>query len=347
MKRVYVISIFLGLLAGALAIGFQNCSSPVRFTDQKHLPSSKAPVSDEDSNNHALDISFPAQPSDPQDSIFIGGGGNSGGDPDDDLNLGDGGGSGSVDGGSGEGPGSIGVDDGVADPDEIIKVEMNCAEAKLAGSLKTLTHRVRFDNPRDIEFPFGMPKTGDVCRFGQADNLSMKNEFIRARYEQEFDLPLEGKHELCDMKMEFNMQKMVYDDIFYFSLNDFVLASNSKTTTSALETSVIQVDGKSIEVYKYDWLGVQGKPMGDINSTADDYCVASSLGLSSCSWPLSERSGNMQVSLDRRVIIGLGILNGNSTAPSFRFVTTGDNDPSSDCQHSPIEFDVTIDYVER
>src|SRR5690606_18235588 len=92
-------------------------------------------------------------------------------------------------------------EDGVADPDEIIKVEMSCAEAKLNNSLKQVTHHVLIDNPKNILYPAGMPSEKSTCSFGLDDNLTMKDSYIRARYEQELEIPLTGKYELCDMQL--------------------------------------------------------------------------------------------------------------------------------------------------
>ncbi len=69
------------------------------------------------------------------------------------------------------------------------------------------------------------------CEFEKNDNLSRKNEILRARREEFVDLPLQGMTRLCNMKFDAPQQVMRFDDEIMITLNNLVVAASQDYST--------------------------------------------------------------------------------------------------------------------
>lgn len=227
--------------------------------------------------------------------------------------------------------------EGDPDPEVILK---NCVNAAKNGTLKSSQQIIKFE---DTAIETGKLNRHFICEFEQNDNLAMKDSFMQARYEQEQTLALPANAVICDVALAADLQSFSYDDIFFFSFNGQILATNNKTQLYNRinpESQVITSNGTNIDLFTYDWLKLRGASFANV---ADDYCFGESEGLASCSWPITEQSGNIVLEFDQELMIQLGLL-APANSQIFKFVITGDNDPTIDCYHEKLELKVDVKY---
>lgn len=231
--------------------------------------------------------------------------------------------------------GEIPNDDG---PDaEIPEILTKCNNAEAQGKLVTSVQKIRFDDSHQ--------ETGrsQVCEFGVGDNLSAKEGRMRARYEQSRSLIVPSNAIICDVEMSTQLQKFRYDDVFILTFNDRILATNNKTVLQQRITpeSLIEMsDSSKIPLYKYDWLKLRD---GQFENRSDDYCLGMAQNKSYCTWPVTERSGNIKFEFDPELLVNLGIKAAASNS-RFGFIVTGDNDLNIDCAHETLEFSMEVKY---
>ena len=223
------------------------------------------------------------------------------------------------------------------DDDVIQEVKINCDNARAAGALVQSKQMIEFSDTRE--------ETGraQICEFSKNDNLGILDTFMQARYEQQRRLQLPENAVICDLEMKTALQRFQYDDVFVFNYNNFILATNNKTalySTTRPETTLNLDSGLNVPIYRYDWLKLRG---ASFNNVADDFCLGSDQNLASCSWPISERTGNIVFSFDQRLLIALGLTH-KSNYQTFSFVITGDNDLNQDCFHEELSFEMNISY---
>ena len=221
--------------------------------------------------------------------------------------------------------------------DEVLE---SCQQAKIAGAIKVHQQLVRFE---DTKVESGR---NQICEFAPTGaeingNLDMRNSYLRARYDQNVVLNIPKNAVICDVKMTNNLQSFRYDDNFFFSINGFLLASNNKTAVqNGLRSGILKYANKNIPIYKYDWLGVRDQRFENV---ADDYCLGVAEGQSTCSWPVTEKAGNIQFQFAQALLVAVshGV---PSDQLNFGFTITGDNDPNIDCYHERLDFSMTVDY---
>lgn len=230
----------------------------------------------------------------------------------------------------------------VASDETVEQVISNCQKALEAGVLLTTNQNVNFDDSRT--------ETGRnvICEFankGQttaAGNLEPVDGRLQSRFEQNRRLTLPPKAVICDIEMKNSLQSFRYDDVFFFSFNGYLLASNDKKAMDArLTPQTIQIRANnSVDFFQYDWLKLRTAPFENV---ADDYCLGAREGLGSCSWPVSEKSGAIKFDFDPALLIGIS-LNVPADQQTFSFAITGDNDPELDCYHEKLEFAMSVKY---
>ncbi len=227
-------------------------------------------------------------------------------------------------------------------PTTVPEILQSCEKALKDGKLLSLNQNINFEDSR-VE-----TKKSVICEFAPAGkqtasgNLETSPERMQARYEQERTLNLPTNAVICDIEMKNNLQKFTYDDVFFFTFNGSVLASNNKTSIqrTLMPKSAKLADNQFTDIYAYDWTKL--RTFGFVNE-ADDYCLGAAEGLSSCKWPVSEQAGEIKFSFSQSLLISLsaGI---KSDQQKFSFIITGDDDPSLDCYHEKLEFAMNVKY---
>ncbi len=214
----------------------------------------------------------------------------------------------------------------------------NCRNAKATSRLQVLNENVVFADTR-VE-----SGRAQVCEWNVNDNLDKVNDKNQARYEQNHRLGLPEKAVVCDVKMTVQRQRIVYDDVFLLSYNGRLIASNDNTAVMSHltpEAAVAASNGQSVDLFKADWLQFRGSPFQ--NSDRDDYCLGKEQGLGSCQWPLTQIEGDFAFEFAPELLVDIGKRE-SPTNQVLGFSVTGDNDAASDCYHSPINFDVKVEY---
>jgi hypothetical protein len=206
------------------------------------------------------------------------------------------------------------------------------------------------------DFKFEPP--GKVCKWGIGQNLSILNNFIRARRDQFLKLNIDPNAVVCDMTFTIPEQEMKFDDEVFFLFGDVILAS-SIDYNDFFESKE--------ELNFFDFTKIINAPYAWPDAY---YCLGAKDGKGKCQIPFTQTLGKMELAYDpsliRRVALENGFKFGTAKASSlnltsattkdmdegvepvdghgFRFVTLGDND-KTDCQHTGFSFSVDVKYI--
>lgn len=208
------------------------------------------------------------------------------------------------------------------------------------------------DEPIFFDNPLNEVGATPVCAWGVGGNATVKNGFLTARYEQLHQVQLPANAILCDMSFQFQTQAMKYDDHFFFLVNDVVVAaSDSWWQDNYLNSSSLQIDAShSLTANIYNWSRLVGQPNNNMvvpkQPDGVSYCLGENEGLSQCSWPQTEVSGQISMSVAPKIVTALGLKSSNSNV-TLKFITTGDDDVAKDCQHEPLSLSVHLRYVQK
>ena len=219
-------------------------------------------------------------------------------------------------------PGKLAVSDQkavtVATDPIVQEILLNCQRAQANGHLLTVTKTINFE---DTRVESGKQQICDFAQTGQQTangNLDMVDGQLRARYEQDRNLGLPDGAVLCDVQLQNDLQTFRYDDVFFFSFNGYLLASNDKTAVvQRLAPVMSQLGSTSVPFYRYDWMALRTAPFANV---ADDYCLGSAQGSSTCTWPITESQGNIKFSFDQELLIRLSA-NTTSSQQTFSFAS--------------------------
>ncbi len=230
----------------------------------------------------------------------------------------------------------------LSSPQTVNDIITNCQKAEAAGKLLISNQVVNFEDTR-VE-----TKKNEICEFAEpgkmtgSGNLEIHDGTIQARYEQNRNLALPAGAVICDVQMQNNLQSFRYDDVFFFSFNGYLLATNDQTAVQMkLTPQSLKIEASEFtNFYKYDWAQLRTAPF---KNEPDDYCLGSAEGLSSCSWPVSERQGQIKFNFAQSLLVSLSA-HVPSENQTFSFVITGDNDRSLDCYHEKLEFAMNVKY---
>lgn len=225
----------------------------------------------------------------------------------------------------------------------IDKVLEKCEAALQNGTLNKMTTNINFSELPNVSSD---PKKTQYCKeptpFIPSGEIHY-NSYAEQR--QSFELP--DNAILCNVDFKFDKQLIKYDDHFLFSFDNRVLASNSKGAMKYLNyQSDMILDNQLIKNQSFDWSLLKGKEWGDEgNKDEFFYCLGEDLPGTVCQWPITETEG--VIKMEYPPVMLMQIANQNkSNKHDFSLVLTGDNDPGSDCQHTPINFQIDVLYVQ-
>lgn len=186
---------------------------------------------------------------------------------------------------------------------------------------------VQFKNPVDPKDP------RKTCPFGIDDNWKTAPERMQARVEQNFDFDIPAGATLCSLKMKFPDQKFKFDDMFFLSLNNVVLASSSP-----IDKYSAPVDG----LIPYEWSKIRGQRFDNV---AYQYCLGAKDKLATCVWPKTETTGAIKMDFAPSIFYRIAAEDPSRTRHQLKMTTTGDDNPEIDCQHDPISFELEVSYA--
>lgn len=214
-----------------------------------------------------------------------------------------------------------------------------CQNAELSGQMKKLDVSVSFPSlgPSPINNKY-------FCNWASAAEL--RDQYYSSLSEQrsEFSIPIGAK--ICNLNFKFEEQSFKYDDHFVFSFDDNVLASNSMGLISKLDAATPILFGTNTVVAKtFSWPQLHNQRW--VDSGAKDayfYCLGKEGAGSSCQWPITDTLGVINMNYPAELLLQIANQKASNTH-QFNFVTTGDNDHATDCQHSPLNFQVEVFYA--
>ncbi len=179
------------------------------------------------------------------------------------------------------------------------------------------------------------PKPSETCAWEESGNLSTRDAFFRARIEQKQNLGLPRGAIVCDAIFDFKPQPFRYDDYF-------ALLFNKNIITSGYDFSE-HLTPQNFGLLSYNWNQLRGVRMEFGSQKEQVVCPQIPGAEAMCSFPGHDTAGVIDLDLDSRYIQAV-MSNGVPSDHSFTLVTFGDDD-DNDCEHSDVEFDVTVSYV--
>jgi hypothetical protein len=131
------------------------------------------------------------------------------------------------------------------------------------------------------------------------------------------------------VKFDFPKQAFRFDDHFWFTFNDAILA-----------TSIDYRDrfGVTNGLSLFDWNKIVGTNWD--SSREGVWCLAGA----ACNWPETDTEGTISMNFREGTYYAVTARDRSRTRHEFQFVTVGDND-STDCQHRPVNMTATLQYV--
>lgn len=227
--------------------------------------------------------------------------------------------------------------------DDLIK---KCDTAMKNGTLKTMTVNINFPKlPNISSDPNQVQYCNEPTPFVRSDNnIGERHYNSYAEQRAGFELPVNST--LCHMDFIFGKQLITYDDHFLFSFDDRVLASNSNGVMSYLKNeSDLVLDNQMLKNKSFVASLIKHQLWGDDGKETEDfYCLGESVPGTVCQWPITETEGVIKMDYPPVVLMQIAHQK-KSNKHDFSLVVTGDNDPASDCQHTPINFKVDVLYA--
>ena len=180
------------------------------------------------------------------------------------------------------------------------------------------------------------------CSWGDDGNLPPDNGLFTARIEELQQLEMPEQSVICDMGFDFTgivpgqVQVLTYDDHFFFTFNDIVLAASYGPIVDSLP----EEDGMRL----YEWSAISGVDY-HADETYDAYCLGDGTGESTCDIPDTEVEGPISLAYSEELVSQLSLSAIEDERYDFGFVTTGDNNSESDCMHEEFGFTIEVPYL--
>ncbi len=172
------------------------------------------------------------------------------------------------------------------------------------------------------------------CRFGQGDNLPIKDEFVTARESQTIAATLPQDSVVCDINLESVQADLHYDDFLFITLNNDILVA-SETGFANLFTPVNGLK-------PWDWLKLRGQSFALTKGAQQG--VAYCLNDGNCTMPGHDEIGAFKYNVNLEEIPAMAAKILNEKKMDFTVIATGDNDPA-DCDHSSFNLNLTVDFA--
>ena len=168
------------------------------------------------------------------------------------------------------------------------------------------------------------------CGFGQGDNLSKLNEYLRAYETQTQLINIPSDSLLCDFRLESSSANWRYDDFVMLTLNQKVLISSNMNIVNNLTSTN--------NIFTWDWSQAQNTNLSSMFN-AGAYCLEGT-----CEIPNHDQAGSVEINLDPDTMLELASQISNNQSIQFDLLSFGDND-NGDCEHTGLDLTVTYKYV--
>ena len=175
---------------------------------------------------------------------------------------------------------------------------------------------------------------GKTCNFGQAPMGTRKDGAIRAYLEQVQSVTLPEGAILCGFSLTHSPQTMKYDDEMFFLLNGTILLATKDYSEYFPASGAFR---------RFSWEGLRDQVYDQFDQRPL-YCAGGDDGFSTCQLPPTDTKGSISLELTAELSEKLAVVLGTERKLDFSWITTGDND-DSDCRHSAIDLDVSLQYI--
>ncbi|MEK7358428.1 MAG: hypothetical protein AAB250_18430 [Bdellovibrionota bacterium] len=210
--------------------------------------------------------------------------------------------------------------------EEILANEEIVAKSCESSQIYTQVATVNFPRPQKV---FNSSR----CDWNNDGNLDRVNNQFQARLEQKQTLTLPPNAKVCDVKFASPSQDWLYDDHVFVMMDNVLLASSHP-----IHTELPLENGLSI----FDWSNIMTKQWTQIPAYV--WCAGAGPGVAACEWPASQTTGQIKLNFPSTVFQKIVARDLTRNNHEIKFVTTGDNDPDSDCDHSDLTFDLEVKY---
>lgn len=178
------------------------------------------------------------------------------------------------------------------------------------------------------------------------------NNFLRAKVEQENTIELEDNAYLCDIKMT-NLSEGTFnfDDHVYLTMNDKILVSSylDNDLKSRMTPEQVSLDDAEWTQYQWNWQTFFDDSNTALVSNVNNmnYCIGAgeSNVISECTIPGTQSYSTLNLQIDPKIIISIGLSAEKPSLQKFKFITLGDNDPGIDCKHSALNYQIEVSYI--
>ena len=175
-------------------------------------------------------------------------------------------------------------------------------------------------------------------------NLSIKNNWIRAREEQTVSIQVPHNAQLCGLDLQSDNDQIHFDDFFALRLEDYVVASSKVLTNALLQDEAGH--------YLWDWDRIRGdgsEATGTVMQNIGKFC-----GTGECQLPEHDTPGAFGVqfslsegsSTENNMNAALFAKLSHLEEIKMTATATGDND-TGDCDHSGGSFEVELSYISK
>ena len=204
-----------------------------------------------------------------------------------------------------------------------VTVEEVADRCRSLAGLTTRRYAVNFPQAENVR------GTNSVCAWNAAGNLERRNGFIQARHEQFVDTGIPVNAKVCSMSFQFPEQRMVYDDQIILTYRGVVLATSLREYWNRFNRA------EGLPIYDWNQLRGQSSDVGGHSPTC--------LGGQTCIMPATQTTGAIRLVIPNEAFYQIATT--MTGAPhTFSMITTADNDDSSDCKHSGVNFEVEVTY---
>lgn len=224
---------------------------------------------------------------------------------------------------------------------EPIGVDLDKAPAETIEDAESLADACEEAMPQTTALTVTFDGYSGACPWGEGDNLEPEDARVTARVEQSESLNLGDDTVLCDVNFDFQVgdvdsQAMQYDDNFFFTFNDVILAASY--------APIMDKFARDGDLPLYEWDAIVGVEF-DFPTDQETFCLGESDGLATCSIPPPETLEPMALDFEPELVNQLSFRALSLGRLDYGFITFGDNDEATDCSHETFTFEVQVSYI--
>lgn len=181
--------------------------------------------------------------------------------------------------------------------------------------------------------------TGD-CRFGDTSLNHQPATAARAsgRLEQPLSITGLAGRRITGIQLSSATSTFKYDDVLLLAYSEHLVMTSDRRVAqySANSTSL------GTSPVAYSWSNILNGDIGNVGAQSP-WCTS---GATSCTVPPTETAGALSVNVPDFTAVDAAAYPSSPGTRTFKLVTIGDDDPTLDCRHGPINLTLTVTHEE-